>query len=629
MTFINTLLGDPLTQALGWTIIHSLWQGLGIGFIVFLILKIRKDGTPQFKYLTGIFALVAILTSSLITFLFEFQPIHGLDLTASIPHIEKAGQTPFGILAGETGREIWNIRFQAIQQSISTSFNWMTSLWFIGVLIISFRLAGGMILINRMRSREVYSLPVPWEKRLEILARKAGIRRALQFVQSTRVKVPTVIGILRPMILIPAGIISLMPMDQLESILAHEIAHIRRYDFLVNIFQSLIEALFFYHPVVWIISEKVRQEREKCCDDVAVALCGKLSTYARALAGLSELQVRSVLPSVALTGNKNRIINRVERLIKTKKMKTNASEKIVAGLVILGSAIIVTLSTGAGKGPMESNTGGSSVQIDLMAFENNKAETSEDLEPAIPAEPSMPGLPDTTHIHHHINMDVKDNVVIREFVNKDGEEQSLKFVIRKGEVEELYVNGEAVPKSEFPEYEKEIDRTMSDLDDMDQDLRKARHELGELDLEEIRMEVEADMEHFRQHEMLEFQEQLKKMQEESLNMQLDEKKMQEEIEKAMKEATKAIENIEHYDMTEIQELINEQMLSLEKIDYDKMQEDLKNTIKEIEPLDFAEIERHMQESIQHLEHERFNIDKEKEKINEMIDEIEKLELENR
>ena len=264
---------------------------------------------------------------------------------------------------------------------------------------------------------------------------------------------------------------------------------------------------------------------------------------------------------------------------------------------------------------------GASMQFDLMAFEKAKAETPEDRGPAIPAVPDMPNQPeipavpamsspteipaepsrpDTTRKPERSRMDVKDNVVIREFVNKDGEEQSIKFVIRNGDVEELYVNGNKIPESEFPKYEKEIDRTMSDLEDMDQDLRQARQELGEMDWEDIRRDIEADMEHFWKHDMLEIQKQMEELQKERFDIQLDHEKIREDIRKAMEEVS---------------------------INTKDMREEMMKAMEEIVKIDFDEIERTMQESMKILELERFNFDKEMEKIDELINEIEKLELE--
>ena len=122
------------------------------------------------------------------------------------------------------------------------------------------------------------------------------LRRATQILQSTLVQVPVVAGYFRPVILVPMSVISGLPASQLEAILAHELAHIRRHDYLVNLLQTLLETVFFYHPAVWWLSRQIRNERENCCDDLAVGVVGSGVDYGRALLAVAELH----RPSTAL-----------------------------------------------------------------------------------------------------------------------------------------------------------------------------------------------------------------------------------------------------------------------------------------------------------------------------------------
>jgi len=629
MNLAGIHLSDPLTTALGWTIVHSFWQGTAIGLIAFLILKIRNTAPPQLRYLVGVFSLAAILISSIITFKFEYQPFTGIPGNTVNPDtVNGLGSILISSSGGSNGSNY--IHF--IQRTTLSFFPWMTSIWLFGVMVLSARLAGGLILVGRMRTGDVSPLPVALENRLMMLAEKSGINRILQVLQSGKVKVPTVIGVFRPVILIPAGIISLIPLEELESIIAHEIAHIRRFDFLINILQSLLEALFFYHPVVWILSAGVRQEREKCCDDFAVDVCGKLSIYAKALVELSEIQAGQNLPSVALTGNKNRIIHRVERLINPKKMKTNASEKIIAGILILGSAIILTLSTSAKMSPRE-NFQGASAEFNQQAFDKNQDESvSEESElslntapPAVPllpasmAEPALPELPaypDTCHTSRR--MDVKDNIVTREFINKDGREMTMRFLISKGDVKELIVNGKEIPESEFPEYQKEIDRTMKDLKEMDRDLREAREEIRNIDWDEIHKEMQAGVEEIRHHELENLHKEMEMLHQEHMQIQVDRKMIREEITRAMEEVL--------LDHEEIMRTIEKELEAVQEIDYKKIRQEIELAMKEIEKIDFAEIQYEVQESIKDLEIEKTQLDKEMNSFDEIIEELEKLEL---
>lgn len=728
MNTVLTYLADPVAEAIGLTILHSLWQGALIGILAWLFLKLRKNCSVQLSYLTAVLALAAILTSSILTFLSRYQPAAENHLQAGLlsgPHPSALTRAP-GIteIAVKTGENT----LPSFHQLLENALPWMTLVWMVGVLLLSLRLAGGLLFVHRLRSLGTSPLPVLWAERLEALVRRSGIKRRLEFRISSKAIVPMVIGFLRPVVLIPAGIISLMPVDQLESILAHEIAHIRRYDFLVNIFQSLLEALFFYHPAVWILSSFARQEREKCCDDDAVSLCGKLSVYARALAGLGEFRAGYALHSVAITGKRNKILNRVERLLNQRKMKNNAREKVVAGLLILSSAILLTFSTGASQSPLSGQLA-AAFHFNLDAVASPESLSSPDAlsspealnnpeslsSPEAVSSPDALNSPDALSLpeavispessvdplrtatagnpgnrgnlsrkailslmtgtdtlvgHEFRDMDIKDNTVTRQFINKDGQELDMKFVVRKGEVVELYVNGEEIPESEYPEYQKEIDRTLRDLRVMDRELKEARQKMCEIDWEAMRAEIQAGMEHFRQQDMQKLQEEMQKLQQEHLDIQIDREKMQEELRKAMEESgidqekireemmkareqaaramqeiregkyalteeqcreiekamAEAMQEIELLDQEQMKEIFEKQLQALQEIDFEKIQKDIEKAMKEIETIDFEEIQRQIQESMKHLEMENLHFDKENKKLDEMIEELEKLEL---
>jgi hypothetical protein len=147
------------------------------------------------------------------------------------------------------------------------------------------------------------------------LIERMAIRQAVRFTQSALVAAPSVVGHLRPIVLLPASAITGLTCAQLEMILAHELAHVRRHDYLVNAAQTIVESLLFFHPGVWWVSAQVRRERENCCDDIAVAVCGDRATYARALFSLETLCGKSVAPSVAATGGS--LVTRIRRLIAT------------------------------------------------------------------------------------------------------------------------------------------------------------------------------------------------------------------------------------------------------------------------------------------------------------------------
>ena len=166
----------------------------------------------------------------------------------------------------------------------------MVATWFFGVLALLARHLGGWIRVQTMRHRQTTPVPIPIFEMLRELIARLRVSRPVRLLQSRLVEVPTVIGWLRPVILLPASVLTGLSADQMQALLAHELAHVCRNDYLVNLLQTLVETLLFYHPAVWWLSRQIRQERENCCDDLAAAVCPSRIAYARALLAMEELR---------------------------------------------------------------------------------------------------------------------------------------------------------------------------------------------------------------------------------------------------------------------------------------------------------------------------------------------------
>ena len=189
---------------------------------------------------------------------------------------------------------------------------WIVAFWLGGVGVLSLRLIGGGLVTARLRSRATRFAPPEVQRRLLQLMAELGVRRPLGLYLSRVVDSPLVIGWLKPVILLPASALAGLTLEQIEALLAHELAHIRRHDALVNAVQTVLEVLMFYHPATWWISRTIRREREHCCDDRAAALCGR-GDYARALTRLEEL--RQPTPLYALAASDGSLLERIRRLL--------------------------------------------------------------------------------------------------------------------------------------------------------------------------------------------------------------------------------------------------------------------------------------------------------------------------
>jgi beta-lactamase regulating signal transducer with metallopeptidase domain/type II secretory pathway component GspD/PulD (secretin) len=222
---------------------------------------------------------------------------------------------------------------------------YIVAAWLLGVLTLSVWHLGGWAHLQRLKRRIVKEADAALIETLGALAAKLKVTRPVQLAESALVQIPAVVGWLRPVILLPAAAVTGLTTQQLEALLAHELAHIRRYDYLVNMLQTIVEILGFYHPAVWWISHKIRVERENCCDDLAVNVCGDKMRYARALAEMER--IRSSQPEFALAANGGNLFTRICRLIgkgSAPKPRFNWAAALIAALLILALAIPTTLA---------------------------------------------------------------------------------------------------------------------------------------------------------------------------------------------------------------------------------------------------------------------------------------------
>jgi beta-lactamase regulating signal transducer with metallopeptidase domain len=214
--------------------------------------------------------------------------------------------------------------------------------WLLGVLVLTLRLLGGLAYVQRLRHHQTRPVEAEWLQRTQRIAAQIWLVRPVRVLESALVRVPVAIGYFKPLILLPVGTFTGLSPQQAEAVLAHELAHLLRNDYWVNIGQSVVEILFFFHPAAWWMSGVVRQEREHCCDDIAVQTCGDNLTFAQALTRLETLQTAPVL---ALTANGGSLLVRIRRLLNQSPQKPGFTDGLlVAGVLLL---CLVTVSASA------------------------------------------------------------------------------------------------------------------------------------------------------------------------------------------------------------------------------------------------------------------------------------------
>jgi beta-lactamase regulating signal transducer with metallopeptidase domain len=289
----------PILSAFSAALLHLVWQGLLVTILLWVALFLLRNSSPTARYLASCAALAAMaVLPAITTWLVWFAPASPLPSPAGFA---LAPLPPPEMLGAPSTASRWT----------DLAPTWVLPVWSCGVLLFSLRVIWGCRQVSLLGRRGVPAAePIP--ETVRQLAGRMGLTRRVQAMISVMPDGPSVVGWLRPLILLPASAIAGLTPQQLEAVLAHELAHIARRDYLVNLLQMAAETLLFYHPAVWWISSRIRRERELCCDDLAVRACNDALCYARALAELEKLRLAA--PELAMAGACGTLLYRIQRL---------------------------------------------------------------------------------------------------------------------------------------------------------------------------------------------------------------------------------------------------------------------------------------------------------------------------
>jgi len=333
-------------DVVGWTLLHFVWQGALIAVFAALLLRLLKSSRPQLRYAVACGALSTMLASPLATAL-VLKNGPGTAFTNRVHVLRSSGGTVVGVAIVPPWSPRGPVTSGAVpaqtevrlpfQLDTNTLFSTIVALWLGGVLILLTRLAAGCWRIRTLQlvaRREPMS---PWQTLAEDVAHRLRLRRSFRVVDSVRVATPTVVGWLRPIVLLPVAAMAGLSLRQVEAILAHELTHIQRHDFAVNLLQTFAETVLFYHPAVWWISSRIRAEREHCCDDVAVSVCGDATEYASALTELASWSLAH--PPLAMAATRGPLLNRVRRLLHIPESHRRMSRTTLAVAVVVTTVV--------------------------------------------------------------------------------------------------------------------------------------------------------------------------------------------------------------------------------------------------------------------------------------------------
>jgi beta-lactamase regulating signal transducer with metallopeptidase domain len=337
-----------LDYALGWMVMHSLWQATLIALITGALNIALRKKSARLRYVVSNISLFMVLAMSVATFCYHYD----FNKEAKdIVFIETQATTQPITIQQYNSTTIQNpLSIEAFKDYFNHNLPLIVTIWVLGVAIFILKLLGSVSYIYYLKSRMNFPTDEYWNDMKLRLAQRAGITKSIELVESALVRTPMVIGHLKPMILFPLGVINKLSAQEVEAILAHELAHILRHDYIFNILQSVVEALFYFHPAVWWLSSQIRNERESACDEIAIDLINSKINFAKALVTIQEMAFYPMSPALAFSGQrKNQFVMRMQRILNQPNHKINVMEKIIATLLIVVTLFGLTIAQNKGE----------------------------------------------------------------------------------------------------------------------------------------------------------------------------------------------------------------------------------------------------------------------------------------
>ena len=327
----------------GWVLVHFVWQGAVVAIAAALILRLCRRQAASLRYLIACGAMGVMLLGVIATAALVEAPHANVQAARASARTTADGRVdvflPIQINEAPSPATVSNA------QRVEMLLPWIVSAWLFGVIVLLARVGAGWWRVRRLHQLALASMCSNWQGVGNRIASRLGLASVIRIVELPHVDVPLVVGCLRPIVVLPIAAMTQLNAAQVEAILAHEIAHVRRHDYLVNLMQTLAETLLFYHPAVWWLSARIRDEREHCCDDVAVAVCGDPVGYATALAELEAWRSGAFGLAAAATGGS--LLNRVRRILHVEVSDDSRAASWTIALLVAAMATALTLNVAA------------------------------------------------------------------------------------------------------------------------------------------------------------------------------------------------------------------------------------------------------------------------------------------
>ncbi|SJZ39182.1 M56 family metallopeptidase [Sediminibacterium ginsengisoli] len=410
---IQVLFSKELTSAICWTLVHSLWQGLILALVtgVTMIATRKSEARKRYRLLVALF--MVFVTVSIATFFMEWQHATAL-AEQQIPAAAGYSSTDNAVIVQvvtDDNTATYNQQLiSRMKDYLDNNASLIVTLWMIIFLARFVQFTGELVYVQRLKHHRVVPVSGYWRRKLALLAEKLDLGKPIRLLESGMVKVPVVMGVLKPVILLPAGLITRLPEDEIEAILLHELAHIKRIDYFVNLLQRFAETLFFFNPALLWLSSMIREERENCCDDIAVSVTNNKTHFINALISFQEYNLSNKNYAMTFPGKKNHLLNRAKRLIDSRNKTLNTTEKsflsLGMGLLLVFSFATARTVTPVDKKATEEQTVAAHHEIDTVYAGGEKSISSfsavaeehaaSDIMDTVPVAPKRKAVPATT-----------------------------------------------------------------------------------------------------------------------------------------------------------------------------------------------------------------------------------------
>jgi beta-lactamase regulating signal transducer with metallopeptidase domain len=414
MNFINLIISQELVYALGWAVVHSLWQAAAVALLLAVVMLALRRQAAKVRYRAAYGALLIVFGLAVATFVSMYAPASS-EQASEITRLTQQSQVIEASSQTSSAPDL----LQRFTSYFHAHLPLIVTVWLLGVAFFALRLLGGLGYVHYLKTAHVFQVDEKWRRMLHQQSRQLALKRLPQLLESALVRVPIVIGHFKPVVLLPVGVVNALAPEQVEAILAHELAHIARRDYLWNILQSFIEALFYFNPAVWLISTQIRSEREHCCDDLAVELCGNALHYAKALVAIQEMNQTAPVFAMAFGKKKKQLLQRIQRILNQSQNRPDIMEKIITTSLLIALLLVLTVSA---VRPHEEIA--EAKPVALMATDT---------------------LPQRGKMHF----------------KGDYEGKNIETTVRDGAITHLKIDGKEIPASEYGQYENLIGEIMT------------------------------------------------------------------------------------------------------------------------------------------------------------------------